>query len=114
MQEKGWKSIGKGQLRLMHVDGVHFIEFRPEVMEGRATEDPEEDMSGNSRFGRPVLAARLMADTKFDVAGKATQVNLHSQNAAGEAMFARYNINLGDTAKASSFASLATSLKPAA
>ena len=34
VQEKGWKPVGRGQLRLMHDDGVHFLEFRPEVSEG--------------------------------------------------------------------------------
>ena len=34
VQEKGWKPVGRGQLRLMHDDGVHFLEVRPEVSEG--------------------------------------------------------------------------------
>ena len=114
LSSQGWKAIGKGQLRLLHDDGVHFLEFRPEVMDGKATEDAEEEMVGKSRYGRPVLSARLGATTKFDVVGKACQVNLNSTNASGEPVFARYNIGLGDTAKAEQFGALANGLCPKA
>ena len=115
MSEKGWKAIGKGQLRLMADEGVHFLEFRPEVSEGTGSQEPEEEMvPGKVRFGRPVLAARLLPNTKFEATKKAVQVNLHSRNAAGEAVFARYNIPLGAEDAATGFATLANGCIPAA
>ena len=61
-----------------------------------------------------MLAARLVASTKFEVTKKAVQVNLHSVNAAGEPVFARYNIPLGAEDTANAFATLANSCVPAA
>ena len=116
VQEKGWKTIGKGQMRVLHNEGVNFVEFRPEVSEGTQAE-PEEEMSAansRTRFGRPVLSATLRADTKFDVTKKAVQVNLWSLDAAGKAVFARYNMPLGSETAAGDFAALARSLCPSA
>ena len=95
-------------------EGVHFLEFRPEVSEGVNTQEPEEEMVGKTRFGRPVLSAQLRADTKFDVTKKAVQVNLWSLDAAGKAVFARYNMPLGSETAAGDFAALARSLCPSA
>ena len=71
-------------------------------------------MVGKSRYGRPVLTARLTATTKFDVNGKMCQVNLSSADAANKPVFARYNINIGDAAAATEFGALANSLCPKA
>ena len=115
VQEKGWKTIGKGQLRLLHTEGVHFVEFRPEVSEGTQAEPEDEVVGAKTRFGRPVLTAALKADTKFEVLGKkAVQVNLLSADASGKAVFARYNMPLGSEAEATEFATLAMSLRPSA
>ena len=115
VQEKGWKTIGKGQLRLLHNEGVHFVEFRPEVSEGTQAEPEDEVVGAKTRFGRPVLTAALKADTKFEVLGKkAVQVNLLSADASGKAVFARYNMPLGSEAAAAEFATLAMSLRPSA
>ena len=116
VQEKGWKAIGKGQLRLLRDENVHFLEFRPEVSEGTGSQEPEEEMvAGKVRFGRPNLSARLRVDTKFETASKkSAQVNLHSANAAGEAVFARYNITFADPAQVAEFVALATGCLPSA
>ena len=37
----------------MLAEGVHFVEFRPEVSDGASTAEPEEEMVGKTRFGRP-------------------------------------------------------------
>ena len=112
--EKGWKAIGKGQLRLMCSEGVHFVEFRPEVSEGSNNQDPEEEMSGKTRFGRPVLSATLRADTKFDRTKNKVQVNLRSLDAAGSAIYARYNMSLPSETTAESFVQLASASLPPA
>ena len=117
MQERGWKPIGKGQLRILQNEGVHFVEFRPEVSDGTAAEPEDEVSASNSRtrFGRPVLSATLRPETKFEVLGKkAVQVNLMSADASGKPIFARYNLPLGGEAEANAFASLANSLCPKA
>ena len=117
MQEKGWKTIGKGQLRLMQSGGVHFVEFRPEVSEGTGAAEPEDEVNASNsrtRFGRAVLSATLKKDTKFDVTKKAVQVNLLSADASGKPVFARYNMPLGSEAQATEFAALANSLTPKA
>ena len=69
-------------------------------------------MAGKTRFGRPVLAATIRADTKFDVTKKAVQVNLHSTDAAGTPIYARYNMPLGSEAAANEFAALAKGCAP--
>ena len=115
MQEKGWKAIGKGQLRLLCTDGVHFLEFRPLVSESAGSQEPEEEMvAGKVRFGRPVLSATLRKETKFDVNGKSVQVNLMSVDAAKNPVYARYNLPLGSDAKAGEFVAIANQCKPAA
>ena len=110
--EKGWKVIGKGQLRIMLSEGVHFVEFRPEVSEGASNAEPEEEMVGKVRFGRPVLAAKLRPDTKFEVNKKSVQVNLWSADAAGKPVYARYNLPLGSEPAAEAFATTARSCVP--
>ena len=113
--EKGWKAIGKGQLRLLATDGVHFLEFRPEVSESVSNAEPEDDIvAGKVRFGRPVLAAKLRADTKFEVARKAVQTNLWSANASGNAIYARYNMPFGSEEAADAFAVTARGCLPTA
>ena len=79
-------------------------------------DDPAVDIRtiGERIATEPVLAARLISSTKFDVNNKAVQVNLNSTNAAGQPVFARYNISLGDTAKAADFGGIANGLVPAA
>ena len=37
IQEKGWKPVGKGTLKLLKDDKVHFLEFRPIVSESSGT-----------------------------------------------------------------------------
>ena len=95
-------------------EGVHFLEFRPEVSEGSSTAEPEEEMSGKTRFGRPVLSASLRADTKFDRTKNKVQVNLRSLDAAGSAIYARYNMSLASEATAESFVQLASASLPSA
>ena len=115
VSEAGWKPIGKGQLRLISSEGVHFLEFRPEVSEAvRDTGDGEDEMVGKTRFGRPVLSAKLKADTPFTATKKAVQTNLFSMDAAGNPVYARYNIALGDEAKAQELVSKALACRPAA
>jgi hypothetical protein len=159
---------GRGQLRLLDDGGVTFVEFRPLVAEG-TTQEPEEEMaSSNTRFGRPVLSARLLANTKFDgetpprspryademrcvhrthddgiatarlshlgallialltasltapppvacsVTKKSVQVSLHSTNAAGDAVYARYNVPFPSEPEAKAFQALAQGCCPAA
>ena len=114
MSDAGWKAIGRGQLRVMAVEGVHFVEFRPEVIEGGGGQEPEEEMAGKVRFGRPVLSAKLRADTKFEANKKSVQVNLWSADAAGTAVYARYNMPMGAEEAATSFAAMGMACLPAA
>ena len=117
VSEGGWKPIGKGQLRLMASEGAHFIEFRPEVSDSKTVgdcNDPTDEMQGKTRFGRPVLSALLRADTKADVTRKSVQANLWSTDAAGSAVFARYNIPLGSEEVAAKFAAAVMANRPAA
>ena len=102
------------QLRLLHSDGVHFLDFRPEVSEsaGAGTGDPEETMQGKARFGRSVLSARLNKDTKFDVTKRSIQTNLVSRDAAGTTIYARYNVQLESEAQANEVAELFRSSLP--
>ena len=110
VQEKGWKTIGKGQLRLLHTEGVHFVEFRPEVSEGTQAEPEDEVVGAKTRFlRRPVLNARLYVQTKFEVPKEekhAVQVYLRSASASGEADYARYHISFSTEAEATNFALL--------
>lgn len=112
--ESGWKPVGKGQLRLLSNEGSHFVEFRPEVSEGKASEEPSDEMKGSTRFGRPVLSALLRPDTKFEVAKKSCQANLWSADASGAAVFARYNMPLPSPDDAQKLAALVAANKPAA
>ena len=75
---------------------------------------PSCTMVGKTRFGRPVLSAKLKADTPFTATKKAVQTNLHSMDAAGNPVYARYNIALGDEAKAQELVSKALACRPAA
>ena len=80
-----------------------------------STQEPEEEMvAGKTRFGRPVLSARLRADTKFDVNKRMVQVNLHSADASGNPVYARYNMPLLSDAQATEFAELCRKSLPAA
>lgn len=107
-QHPALHTAARASLTILRARGVR------QVSDGKATEDPAEEMEGKTRFGRPALSARLLASTKFDVSKKAVMTNLHSTNAAGQPVFARYYIALGDESKAASFASLAQSCCPAA
>ena len=71
-------------------------------------------VAGKVRFGRPVLAAKLRPETKFEVTKKAVQVNLWSTDAAGNAVYARYNLPLGSEPAAEAFANTARACLPAA
>ena len=53
-----------------------------------------------ARFGRSVLSARLIKDTKFDVSKRSMQTNLASRDAAGTTVYARYNVQLESDAVA--------------
>eukprot|EP00967_Tisochrysis_lutea_P086371 scaffold121694_cov28-Tisochrysis_lutea.AAC.2 len=109
IQEKGWKPVGKGLLKLLKQDAVHFLEFRPLVSESaNAGNDPEDEVSNKrERYGRAVVSARLLSSTKFDVVKKAVLTNLWSNNASGQPTFSRYNIPLGSEEMATEFAELA-------
>jgi hypothetical protein len=108
----GWKAIGKGQLRIMHADGVHFVEFRPEVSDGSASQDPEDEMVGKKRFGRPVLSASLRKETKFEVTKNKVTVNLLSQDASGTPVYAKYYIPFATEELAGQLAATAKACAP--
>ena len=74
--------------------------------------DAEESMSGKARFGRSVLSARLNKDTKFDVTKRSIQTNLVSRDAAGTAVYARYNVQLESEPGANGLATLLRSCVP--
>jgi hypothetical protein len=110
IQEKGWKPVGKGLLKLLNQDGVAFLEFRPVISESsNAGNDPEDEVSAKSeRYGRAVVSARLLPDTTFQVAKKSVLTNLWSNNASGQPTYSRYNIPLGSEDKAAEFAAIAS------
>ena len=116
IQEKGWKPVGKGQLRLLRQDGVAFVEFRPLVsVGGSESGDASEDMSGaKTRFGRAVLSARLLASTTFALNKKSIQTTLIANDAGGTATIARYNIPLASEALAAELLGHLEKAKPAA
>jgi hypothetical protein len=97
---------------------VHFLDFRPLISEAPPAASPwrtvpalcahggllstllasqggggneaEDDASEKkSRYGRPVLSARLQANTPFDTSKKSVQTNLWSADASGKPVFAR-------------------------
>eukprot|EP00315_Gephyrocapsa_oceanica_P006091 CAMPEP_0185343956 /NCGR_PEP_ID=MMETSP1363-20130426/99884_1 /TAXON_ID=38817 /ORGANISM="Gephyrocapsa oceanica, Strain RCC1303" /LENGTH=278 /DNA_ID=CAMNT_0027943183 /DNA_START=252 /DNA_END=1088 /DNA_ORIENTATION=+ len=115
VQEKGWKSIGKGMLRLLAQEGVHFLEFRPLVSESSsaANDEPSDEVGAKrEKYGRAVLSARLLSSTTFTVAKRSIQTNLWSSNAGGEATYSRYNIPLLSDEQANAFAELARGCVP--
>ena len=116
IQEKGWKPVGKGQLRLLRQDGVAFVEFRPLVsVGGSESGDASEDMSGaKTRFGRAVLSARLLASTTFALNKKSIQTTLIANDAGGTATIARSNIPLASEALAAELLGHLEKAKPAA
>ena len=76
--------------------------------------EPEASMVGKQRLGRAVLCARLSKDTKFDVTKNSIQTFLASRDAAGNAIFARYNMKLDSEAQANELAQQCRSCVPAA
>ena len=145
ISKEGWKGIGKGLLRLIRNEDVHFLDFRPEarrdaprchaemsrrcvvrasqVSEGGGGNEAADEISGQTRYGRPVLSARLLATTPFNVTKRESrkrppiygvQTNLWSTDASGKAVFARYNIPFANEAEAKAFAKLADGCKPSA
>ena len=101
VQAAGWKGIGKGQLRILCQDAVHFIEFRPTVSEGSTNDnDPEDSMvATKTRYGKPVVSATLRAETDFTVSKKSVVTSLWTQDAAGKATYAKYHIPLQSEAR---------------
>ena len=81
--------------------------------EGGGNNEATDEISGQTRYGRPVLSARLLAGTPFDVTRRAVQTNLWSSDASGKSVFARYNIPFPTEAEAKAFAALATGCRPA-
>jgi len=113
--EKGWKPVGRGQLRLLTSEGVHFLEFRPEVSEatGGGGEPEDEISSSRTRYGRAVISARIMHSTSFTVTKKSVQTKLWSKNAGGVDDYAAYNIPFPSEDKAQEFAAVASKCVPA-
>lgn len=112
----GWKPIGKGQMRLLCVEGTHFVEFRPLLSEGGGASNEAEDEVANtrSRYGRPVLSATLRADTDFTVKGKAVTAKLFAVSASGAQEYAMYYMPMGSADVAKQFADVAKSSRPSA
>ena len=69
-------------------------------------------MEGRKRLGRAVLTARLMSSTTFQQAKRSVQTNLWSKSAAGDNVYARYNIPLPSDEQATAFKKLVESCIP--
>ena len=88
----------------IHVNSSHFT--------SSADGEAQEGMEGRKRLGRAVLTARLMSSTTFQQAKRSVQTNLWSKSAAGDNVYARYNIPLPSDEQATAFKKLVESCIP--